>query len=194
MLTKVYLDGAMGVEFGKEWDLSIHSPAHALRLIDANKPGLFPWIKQNLPLYDRYTVVCEFADGRIEELDNDTLFMECKPTVIRFIPLLAGASSGVRFVVGLILVIVGAILSIYGYGAGTPLISIGVGMMIGAAIEMLTPRPSKKEDAVNSDKTSHFFDGPENTTAQGVPVQLIYGKVLTGAHHISVSLTVDQLI
>lgn len=191
MLTHVILEGAMGKQFGRDWQLQIDSPAQALRLIDANTPGLFNWIRDSLQQFDRYRVVCEFEDGRIEELDNDTVFMQGAPLRLTFVPLVTGASAGVRFVVGAILVIVGAFTS---WAGGGTLISLGVSMMIGAAIEMLTPRP-KKEEFERKDKTSRYFDGATNTTTQGVPVPLIYGQnVLVGSHAISAALTVDEVM
>lgn len=187
MLTKVYLEGAMGKAFGREWELQITSPADALRIIEANKPGLFAWIKQHLGKFDRYRVVCEYADGRIEEMDNDTVFMEGRPVVVRFVPLVRGAGAVFRFVLGAVLVVGGLF-----FGQGWA-VKIGAALMIGSAIEMLSPRP-KRDEVERKDKTSHYFDGATNTTMQGVPVPLIYGRVLTGSHHISAALSVDQLI
>lgn len=190
MLTQVYLDGALGKQFGRKWELAINCPVDALRLIDANKPGVFAWIKQNLGEYDRYRIICEFEDGRIEELDNQTVFMESKPIKVRFVPLVVGSSGAVRFVVGAILTVVGFFTQQWG---GAWLMKIGVAMMVGGVIEMLSPRP-KNDETERKDKTSHYFDGPVNTTMQGVPVPLIYGTVRVGSHHISASLAVDQLI
>lgn len=39
MLTKIVLGGAMGRIWGKEWFLDVNSPAEAIQMINANKPG-----------------------------------------------------------------------------------------------------------------------------------------------------------
>lgn len=60
---------------------------------------------------------------------------------------------------------------------------------------MLTPKTSNNQQtSERKDKTSYYFDGPANTTMQGVPVQLIYGRALVGSHGISAALTIDQLM
>jgi len=192
MLTQVILEGALGKRFGREWNLAIDSPAEALRIIDANEPGLFTWIKSSLAKYGRYQVVCEFADGRIVELDNDTIFLQAKPCRVTFVPLTAGAGGAAKFVVGAVLAVVGYAMG--WTGVGMIVGNIGVAMMLGGAIEMLSPRPSTSNDQ-NQKKngTNTYFDGPVNTSMQGVPVQLLYGTVLCGSHTISAALTIDEV-
>jgi len=49
-------------------------------------------------------------------------------------------------------------------------------------------------DYMETKLTKIILDGPANTTEQGVPVQLIYGRCLVGSHPISMGVTVDQLM
>lgn len=193
MMTSVVLDGALGKHFGRNWELCIGSPAEALRIIDANKPGIFTWIKQNLAKYGRYKVLCQYHDGREEALDTDSFGFERKLKSVRFVPIIEGASAGARFVVGAVLAVVGYGSMFMGGGpAGSAVGNMGIAMMMGSVIEMLTPRPTvDKNETVN--KTSHYFNGPVNTTQQGVPVPLIYGRVLVGSHAISANVTVNQI-
>ena len=196
MLVAVVLNGQMGKAFGKNWELAVNSPAEALRMIDANKPGLFAWIRRYLKKYGKYRVTCTYEDGRKEDLDNETFEFERQVKRISFTPLVEGASAGVRFVVGAILVVVGYMVGFTGVGApiGYALVAAGMSMMIGAVVEMLTPKPKMKNDQTErKDGTSYFFDGPVNTTRQGVPVQVIYGRVLVGSHVISANVNVEQL-
>lgn len=189
MLTAVILEGPMGKVFGRTWNLAVNSPAEALRMIDANKPGVFRWIKANLYRYNRYRVQVEYEDGRTDELDNETFPMQGKAKMIRFVPLVEGASAGVRFVVGALIY---AVSFAYGFQPG---MYIGASMMTGAVIEMLTPKPKMPDESERKDKTSYYFDGPVNTTTQGVPVPLIYGhNVRVGSHAISAEVSVDQLM
>ncbi len=187
--TKVYLDGAMGKQFGREWELFVQSPDEALRVIDANSPGVFSWVRTNMAIYAQYHVIVEYEDGRSEELSDDTYSVARKMTSIRFVPLTQGAGALGRIVVGAILIVGGVIFE-------QPwMINVGASLAIGGVIEMLSPRPSKgSSDKAGDNKTSYFFNGPTNTTGQGVPVQLIYGRVLAGSHAISAAITVDQVI
>lgn len=189
MLTTVILEGAMGKAFGRKWELAVNSPNEALRLIEANRPGLFNWIREKLTKYGRYRVICECEDGRKVELDNDTYALQHKVKKIRFVPLTEGASAGVRFVIGAVLLVIS-----YFFPVAAPYLApMGVSLMVGSVIEMLTPKIQKDANS-KTDKTSHYFDGPVNTVNQGVPVPLIYGRsIRVGSHAISASVTVDQV-
>lgn len=189
--TLIILEGALGKEFGREWDVEASSVAEGLRIIEANKPGLFNWIKGALPETPRYQVICQYDDDRTEELDNDTFWAQRKPSKVRIVPIVEGASAGVRFVVGAVLVAVAYFFP----GPWSPfLYSAGASLMIGSVVEMLSPKPSADDPSARKDSTSYYFDGPVNTSTQGVPVPLLYGRILTGSHAITAAVTVDQLL
>lgn len=190
MLTKVILEGQMGKQFGRVWELAVTSPGHALRMIEANRPGLFGWIRSNLEKYACYRVIVENEDGSKEHLNDDTVKLERKVKSIRFVPLASGAGAGVgqflQIVVGITLIVVGVI---YGQPA---LIALGSALVLGGVAAMLAPKPDGAKD--KESKSSYYFDGPTNTSEQGVPVQLTYGRCLVGSHTISAAVTVDQLM
>lgn len=192
-LTKVILDGPMGKQFGRTWNLAVESPGEALRLIEANRPGLSAWIKANLAKYSRYKVICEYEDGRKEDLDNETYALNRKAKTIRFVPLVEGASGVGRIVAGIILIVVA-----YFFPPAAPyamqLYAAGASMILGGIAQLLAPKPSKADISETEMKSSHYFDGPVNTTQQGVPVPLIYGTCLVGSHAVSASITIDQLM
>jgi predicted phage tail protein len=68
----------------------------------------------------------------------------------------------------------------------------GVALAMSGVIEILSPRP-KKTDGQEDEKKSFYFDGAVNTEMQGRPIPLIYGRVLTGSHPISASISVDEI-
>lgn len=194
MLTKVQLGGILGKKFGKNWLLDVNSPGEALRLIEANKPGLRSWIVNNVEKYSMYKVTCEYENGLIEDIDEDTYVLNSKMKTIKFMPIISGAKGGVlQVVVGAILI---AASFIPGFQAASPyLMSAGLAMMLGGAIQMLSPRPALNANMTTNDgstSTSSYFDGPVNTEMQGLPVPLIYGTVLVGSHTISASISVDE--
>ena len=92
MLTKIYLEGAMGRNFGREWTLDIHTPAEALQLIQANMPRFGQWIRDNLKRYEKCMIICKYADGRIEALDEKTMLMHKEAQEIHFVPTVYGLS------------------------------------------------------------------------------------------------------
>lgn len=193
MLTKVILEGPMGKQFGREWELNINSPHEALRMIDANKPGVFGWIRNNLEKYSRYRVICTYQDGTEAHLSDEEYKLERKCTSIRFVPVIEGAGGNGIFqtILGIVLIVVGVVFEM------PNLVYMGAAMAIGGVAAMLAPKPKLGDLGAGTerkDKTSYYFDGPANTTVQGVPVQLIYGRCMVGSHAISAALTVDQLM
>ncbi|MBE0438031.1 MAG: tail assembly protein [Methylomicrobium sp.] len=200
MLTKIILDGPMGKKFGREWNLAVNSPAEALRMIDANKPGVFAWIRDNLDKYEGYQVICKYEDDSEEYLNNDTFELERELKEIRFVPTVVGAGGGkgvgaLQIVLGVVLII--AAIWTGGLAAGAiPGVLAGVGMIASGIVTMLTtmPKPGDMSDTERRDGTSYYFDGPTNTSMEGVPVPLIAGRCLIGSHPIYVNLTVDDKV
>jgi predicted phage tail protein len=193
MLTKVRLDGVMGKKFGKEWELDVSSPAEALRMIEANSPGLKRWVLDNREKYDAYKVICVYEDGREEALDNDT-YVASRTNLksIRFTPTVAGASGIVKVIVGAVLIVASFYVTAAGFPTlGKAMLQIGATLALSGVIEILSPRPTKLDG--NADAKSFYFDGAVNTEMQGNPIPLIYGRMLVGSHPISASISVDEI-
>lgn len=187
MLTTIRLDGAPGKLFGKEWKLAVSSPAEAIALIDANKPGLKRWIINNREGLDGFRVTCTYENGIEEDLDDKSYMMPRKNlTSIRFTPIAKGASSVVRIIVGVILIVASPYLGPWATQVGITLIASGV-------IEMLSPRPKLGNTNDANDIKSYYFDGPVNTEEQGSPVPLIYGRVMAGSFAVSASISTDDI-
>lgn len=196
MLTKVYLEGVMGDQFGHEWELEIASPAEAIRLIDANSPGLLNWIRGNVRKYSHYQVVVEYQDGATEPLNDGTYLKDRVMASVRFVPVIAGSGKWTNAIVGAILIVVGYYV---GGQQGAGMMKMGASMMIGGVIQALTTRTSNarlSSDSARESKSlvSEGFDGPVNTVQQGTPIPLIYGRVMVGSQVISAGLVVDQLM
>ena len=64
----------------------------------------------------------------------------------------------------------------------------GVGMMMAAGqlIQMLSPQPDTGDAEERAE--NYLFSGAVNTTRQGGPVPLVYGRILTGSSTISASI------
>lgn len=190
MLTKVILDGAMGKQFGRHWELEVSSPTEALNLIDANRPGLKAWVRQKVAKYANYQVQCEYEDGKKEFLNDDSYGLQRKLKSIRFTPVVEGRGNTAKIVVGAILMVAGAFVFTYLPFLGKTMFQIGASLAMSGVIGALSPQPKKEQQG--STATSNYFDGPANTTAQGVPVQLIYGRCLVGSHAISAKMDIDD--
>lgn len=187
MLTKVILEGGFAKAVGqKVWMLDCNSPAEAIQLIEANKPGIRRWIAKNIKNFKICEVECEGENGNKRKLTTEEYFTNRKCKTIRFFPIFTGAggNSFIQAVFGVALVVVGAILE------NPYLISAGVGMILGAVATMLM-RPSKNDDE-GDDKTNYYFNGAVNTVSQGAPVPLVFGRCRVGSAVVSSEIVVKE--
>lgn len=199
MLTKVYLEGAMGRNFGREWTLDIHTPAEALQLIKANKPSIAGWVRDNSKRYEKCMIICKYADGRIEALNEKTMLMHKEPQEIHFIPIVEGAGKWMGAIVGAIMIVIGVILccvpggqvfgaSLSSYGAS--FIVAGAGLLISSIVTAIMGRT--KANKAQEEGNSFYFNGAQNTTKQGAPIPLIFGRCKVGSCVISSSVSVED--
>lgn len=184
MLTKVVLGGAMGRIQGKEFWLDVNSPNEAIQMINANKPGFVNWIRKNRHIFDFYRVTCEHENGTQEHLDEEAYMMNCKVKTIRFTPILAGSGKYAQFIIAAVFIVVGAIMD------QPQLIMSGVSMMISGIINLFI-RPSKGSTSEDS-TTSYYFDGAANTTQQGSPIPLVFGRCKVGSVVINSSILIKD--
>lgn len=201
MLTKIYLEGAMGRNFGREWTLDIHTPAEALQLIQANIPRFGQWIRDNLKRYEKCMIICKYADGRVEALDEKTMLMHKEAKEIHFVPTVYGAGKFMGAIVGAVMIVVGALCWWAGGGAwgvgpgislfGQSMIVAGAGLLLSTVVTAIMGRV-KGNSGSDDDQTSYYFNGAQNTTRQGVPVPLIFGRCKVGSAVISSSINVSD--
>lgn len=198
MLTKVILDGEFEKVVGqREWMLDVDSPAEAIALIEANKPGIRNWIRQHLKDYKICQVECENIEGQKEYLTDDTFQTKRECKTIRFLPIFTGAggNNGVlQAIVGVAMIIVSFFVPAAWGATGTMisggLMGAGAGMVIGAICTMLMS-PSTNDD--DDDGTSnYYFNGAVNTTQQGNPVPLVFGRCRVGSAVISSEISVTE--
>lgn len=185
-LVEVRLQGEAGKKFGRIWNVHARNPGHALRIINANTGGqLMTWIRAKASKYTHYKIQCEYEDGRKAFLDDNTYQLDWgKVKRVRYTPVVVGASGVVKAVVGVVLIVGGV------YFNQPWAIQMGTALVMGGISEMLAPKPKKGS---SSDKrTSHYFNGTEQTQEQGAPIQLIYGRCLVSGFPISVSMEVEQ--
>lgn len=190
MLTKVILEGEFAkVAKKKVWMVDCASPAEAIQIIAVNRPAIRTWIRAHLKDYKICEVECEDMEGRKEKLDTEKFLLNRKCKTIRFLPLFTGAGGSNGFaiieaVVGVVLIVVGCITRQY-YLAGA-----GVGMVLGAICTVLMA-PSIDDDDDDSG-SNYYFNGAVNTTNQGAPVPLVFGRCRVGSAVISSAVNITQ--
>ncbi|MBD8235677.1 tail assembly protein [Pseudomonas fluorescens] len=104
-----------------------------------------------------------------------------KPTgrkVIRIVPVISGSKRS-----GILQTIIGVVLIVVGVFFQQPwAVQLGAGLAIGGAIQMLSPQAKGlgTQDSPNN-RPSYSFNGPVNTSVQGNPVPLLYGRMVVGS-------------
>lgn len=118
--------------------------------------------------------------------------------VIHIVPRMEGAKSGwTGILAGAALIaasfIPGLNVAVWAGAAATwssLAFSLGVSMMLGGVAQMLTPQP-KAPSMHNADngKQNTYFSSLDNMVAQGNPLPVAYGEVMTGSRRISQELS-----
>lgn len=207
-VVKVY--GALRRKLGQcRFEFDVDTPVQALKALCVNFPGLEKW------LMDREGEGMNFrvAVGR-EKVTNDygdpLVLPWSEKDVFSITPVIAGAGQGVGQVlagIGLIALAIlvpglggGVAATIFGTQFSTLALGIaftGASMLLTGVAQMISPQPdmgglTRGREAARLESFS--FSGIVNTSKQGLPVPVAYGRLFVGSAVISSGLDVNQAI
>jgi len=194
----VRLYGVLGSRFGRTFQLMLDSntPAEAIAALSAQLKGFREFL---LGAKDRGLGFAVFVGKR--NLKEDELASPSGSDDIRIAPILLGSKNGGVFniILGAILIVVGAIGQTpwgqaYGGGVWGPyLSSMGMSMLVGGVIQLLSPPPKapKTTDRAGN-QPSYVFNGAVNTQAQGNPVPVLYGRMIVGSAVVSAGIHAED--
>ncbi|HAG5255301.1 TPA: tail assembly protein [Salmonella enterica] len=177
--------------FGRRTDLSIKTAAEGIRALAVQIPGFRQRLSEGW-----YQVRIAGEDVSADNL-TARLHEPLPPgAVIHIVPRMEGAKRGGIFQVVLGVVAIGAAFltggaSMAAWGAlSTGLFTAGASMMLGGVAQMLAPQP-KAPSMHNADngKQNTYFSSLDNMVAQGNPLPVAYGEVMTGSRRISQELS-----
>lgn len=187
MLKTIRLHGLLGENFGKSFELSVQTPAEAVKALCVQIPG-FESFMANAHLQGVHFAV--YLDDR--NIGHDDLSLRTDSQVIRISPIIEGAKSG-----GLIQVVIGVVMiaaafftggtSLAAWGAmQAALAGAGAAMLMGGAAQLMMPAaPTNMDLNQDGNKPNYGFGGAVTTVAQGLPVPVLYGKREIGGFVIS---------
>lgn len=192
----VKLLGELGKKFGKSFTLDIKNPAEAVRALCVN----FPELKDHLINSEKHGIAYRVMVGN-ESQSVDDLHNPSGRQSIKFVPVLMGAGGGggglTNIIIGAVLVVAGFVASFTPLAFASPyLYAMGASMIIGGVVQMLTPMPKASSQEMNNqpdNKPSYVFNGAVNTSAQGYPVPVGYGRMIVGSAVISAGIFVEEL-
>ena len=189
-LTTIKLYGALR-QFGREFKLSVRSPAEAIKALCVQIPGFERFIS------NAKSRGMEFAVFRGSKNLEEKELSYGGSGEIRIAPVIVGSKRGgiLQTIVGIALIVGGVMLN--GPFPGNPfspyMISAGVAMTAGGVIQMLSPQPKGlKTSAAPENTPGYAFGSAKNTTASGNPVPLCYGKRRVGGAIISAAIYAED--
>lgn len=186
----IRLYGKLGARFGRVHRLAVANAAEAMRALCVLMPGFREELASSKERGITYAI---FAGKR--SLSEEHLTLPPGRDDIRVAPVLVGSKQA-----GLFQTILGVALIAIGYFTfgttsyyGAALIAGGASMALGGVVQMLSPQQrglSAKDGPDNG--ASYNFNGPVNTTAQGNPVPLLYGRMIVGSAVISAGIYAED--
>jgi len=206
-VVKVY--GALRKKLGQcRFQFEADTPAQALKALCVNFPGLEKWLIDS----EKEGVGYRVTIGKEKVTEQNAVLIAApfsEREVFSITPVIAGAGDGAGQIlagVGLIAlaIVTGGIASagvalggFMGIGTiGTAVVGIGASLVLGGIAQALSPAPvnstSTFERGREAAKLESFsFSGIVNTSKQGLPVPIAYGRLFVGSAVISSGLDVE---
>lgn len=183
-MATVLLYGHLAREFGKRHEFDISSPGEAVRALKANYTGFEAAVLNHT---GGYHVLVGFED-KVGASIGDVMSQR---EVIRIVPAVAGAGIATIAFWLFANTALGVAASWVVGGLISVALSVALSSIASALFAPDKADPSGSERAEN--KPSYLFNGPVNTTVQGHPVAVGYGRLLIGSQVVSAGLTVEQI-
>lgn len=173
-MTKVVLHGILGKEFKKTFNFLIKRPKDVFEAISCSHSNFRHRVTELAKQGIHFTLL---MDGK-KMNSNEEFSQDINAERIDIVPLILGAGDSLNEIVGAVLIVIGTVISFM----GNPQIGIPIAMA-GLQI-MLMPDPPKlprPQADVSAAKQSFIFSSKANTTEQGIPVPVGYGRLRVGS-------------
>ena len=211
-VVKVY--GALRKRLGQcRFELEAATPAQAIKALCVNFPGLDKWLIDSEKDGVGYRVTV--SKEKATEQDVSPLIMPwSEKDVFSITPVIAGAGRGLGSILAGIALISVAVLNpavgfsvsqggfaLIGAGAtatvGTSLAiaagTLGIGLTLFGISQAISPQPEVSSFDESAQLESFTFSNVVNTSRQGLPVPIAYGRVFVGSAIISSGTDVDEV-
>ena len=194
-MTTIELSGALGKKFGKSHQRLIRTTKEAIRALCVTVDGFEKFMRDSKENGLTFAVF----KGK-NNISLDEIMYPTNGKVIKIVPVIIGSKKAglLQTILGAVIIAAAVIAGPVGFGALTAtqaftVGAIGASMALGGVVQMLSPQPpglSRKESPDN--KPSYAFGGVTNTTAQGYPVPVGYGRRRIGGAVISAGIYVED--
>jgi len=206
-VVKVY--GALRKRLGQcRFEFDVATPAQAIKALCVNFSGLEKWLIDSEKDGVGYRVAV--SKEKATEQNLAPLLMPFSDReVFSITPVVAGAGRGAGQIllgaalisvailapgVGLIGTSFGVVPGASGIAAGVAAAAgnLGIALVLGGIAQSISPQPEPSSLDESVQLESFTFSNVVNTSKQGLPVPIAYGRVFAGSAVLSSSLDVDQ--
>ena len=208
-VVKVY--GLLRERLGQSrFEFDVTTPAQAIKALCVNFPGLDKWLIDS----EQDGVGYRVAVGT-EEVSEENISPLIMPfsdrEVFSITPVVAGAGRGLgAILVGAVLIgvaianPVAGVGLVQGAGVGFSAVTggafaafagnLGIALVLGGIAQAISPQPEPDSTLDESVQLESFtFSNVVNTSRQGMPVPIAYGRLFVGSGVLSSGLDVDQV-
>jgi predicted phage tail protein len=187
MLIQVKLLGELGRRFGRSYEFDAASPKEIMSALSYQLEGFREYMTNAHEEGMGFRLVDEDPEG----MSYEEVMMGCKRLIIA--PIVSGAGAVGRILLGVALIGVailapgagfaGLAFAKVGAGAAAGLAAfagnIGIALVLTGVAQLLSPSPKTPGDTEKRD--SFLFDNATETSNQGLPVPLLYGRFLAAS-------------
>ena len=182
----IILYGELAKRFGKHHRFSVSTVSEAIRALRANFKGFENFLATAHHNGMGFKV---FVGGHSLDINEVPAPLGKSNNIIRIAPAVIGSGNAwTRIILGVALIAVGVI-------SRTPnLVLAGAALAFGGVAQLLTKTPKigtgTREESQSTE--SYIFSGPQNVTAQGNAIPLVYGRMMVGSAIISAGIDVNE--
>ncbi|ENL7643658.1 tail assembly protein [Enterobacter hormaechei] len=190
VMTRIELGGVLGKTFGKIHHRLISRVSEAGVALAKTIPGF----EQFMISSQRRGLTYSVFKGK-KNIGVDDLGFPVTGDVIRIVPVIIGSKKAglIQTILGAVLVIASIWMPGLSIAASNMMFAAGASMTLGGVVQMLSPQATGLASKQSSDnRASYAFGGVTNTSAQGYPVPLLYGRRRIGGAIISAGIYVED--
>ncbi len=163
----IHLHGFMGKKYGKTVKLA---GENMYQIMSGLVSRFGPQFKEDVRANNWH--ICEGKVAAGNDLNEEEVkHKKLNKKTLHLVPVVEGASSALRIIIGIVLIVVGAY-----FGQGWA-VQMGIAMVLGGVVEMLTKPKNQSPTQSQDQRGSSIYNGAVNVTTQGGPIPLIYGRV-----------------
>ena len=190
VMTRIELSGVLAKTFGRVHHRVIRTTQEAGVALAATIPGFERFM---IDSKEKGLTFAVFKGKK--NIGADDLGYPVTGEIIRIAPVIEGSKKAglLQTILGTVIVAASIWMPGLSIAASNMMFAVGASMATGGVIQMLSPQLgglASKESPDN--KASYAFGGVTNTTSQGYPVPLLYGKRRIGGASISAGIYIED--